>query len=67
MSKKRFSIYGIVTGSKYLGEVEAETADDAVLDAWETLDTSVSVCHHCAKDISDPEIHEIQAYEITED
>jgi hypothetical protein len=54
-----WSCYGHVTGSKYLGNVEADTEEDARNKAWK-LDTAyVSVCNHCSSQVEDPEIDDI--------
>lgn len=64
---KKYSVYGKVIGSKFLGTVEA--ADDHELhekvqklehDAW------VSLCHHCAGECEDAEVVETY-YEPSED
>ena len=64
--KKRWRVYGIVTGSKYLGEFEAETAEQAEQMA---MDESgfVSLCHQCAEECEDPEIHACESFEVTDD
>jgi hypothetical protein len=59
----KFKIYGIVTGSKYIGEVEAESKEEAIEKAWELEELYVSVCHQCVKEIEDPEIRDIQVEE----
>lgn len=56
-----YHIYGIVTGSKYLGEVEAENEEMAKEKAFEELDMHCSLCWHCAEEIEDPEITDISA------
>lgn len=62
----KYRIYGTVTGSKYLGEVEAESKEEAEEAAWEQLDTSVSLCWQCSGEINDPEIDEVVADAIEE-
>ena len=57
--KKRWSITGRVVGGKYLGEVEAETVNEAEAKGWKLA--SVHLCHVCAKQVEDAEIDEIQA------
>ncbi len=60
----KYHIYGTVTGSKYLGTVEADSTGEAEEKAWEELDCSVSVCYHCANDVVDPEITAVVANEV---
>lgn len=61
-----YRVSGTVTASKYLGEFEADSPEDAVEKALESEEAHVSVCHQCAHDVSDPEIHEAFA-ELIED
>ena len=60
----KYRIYGTVTASTYLGEVEANSTEEAEQKAYEELDCSVSVCYHCAKDVVDPEITAVVANEV---
>ena len=53
---KTYLIHGTVVGSKYLGEVEAETAQEALDIAIKELDFSVSLCHQCSGQCEDGEI-----------
>ena len=41
----KYTIHGIVTATKYIGEYEANSKDEAEAMAWE--DAYVSVCHNC--------------------
>ncbi|GKV69839.1 hypothetical protein NCCP2716_27580 [Sporosarcina sp. NCCP-2716] len=53
----KYSIYGVVIGTKYIGEFEADSKEEAEEMAWEHDNASVSLCHHCAgKEIDEPEI-----------
>jgi hypothetical protein len=45
---KTFMVYGLVTGTKYLGEFKAETADEAVDMALQSDANDVSLCHQCS-------------------
>lgn len=54
----RYRVSGTVTASKYLGEFEADSPEDAVDKALTSDAAYVSVCHQCAHDVEDPEIHE---------
>lgn len=55
----KYRCYGIVTGSKYLGTVEAENKKEAEDKAWKLDTTSVNVCHQCSDEVDSPEIQEI--------
>ena len=57
---KKYRVYGLVYGSKYLGTIEAENQVDAERRAWNELDVHVSICHQCSKEIDDPQIDELQ-------
>ena len=57
----KYRVYGIVTGSKYLGIVDAETEMDAINKAFELDACYVSLCHQCSSEADGAEIHEIQA------
>jgi len=56
----KYHLYATVTGSKYLGEVEADSEAEAIQQA-EELDTHVSLCHQCSGQCEDPEIGIITA------
>ena len=63
---KKFNVYGIVTGTKYLGQVEAETEEEAKEKAegvGSYLELHISLCHQCSREINDPEIHEVNVEE----
>ena len=57
-----YRVYAIVTGAKFLGEVEADNPEQAKYklanEAW------VNLCHYCASEIDDPQITELQAEEV---
>lgn len=55
----KFSVYGVVKATKYIGEFEAETKELAEQMAWDSDESYVSVCWHCAKEIDEPEIEEM--------
>ena len=56
---KKWSVAGVVSGSRYLGTVEASSEAEAKAVAWDTLDTHVGLCHQCSGQIEDPEIQEL--------
>lgn len=51
--------YGAVTGTKYLGTVEAATKKEAEKAAWELPTAHVSVCHQCSGEVEDPDIDSV--------
>ena len=56
---KKYRVHGVVTGGKYLGEVEAENEKQAKEKGFDLESNYVSLCHQCAGEVEDPEIHEI--------
>ena len=61
---KRWRVCAVVAGSKYLGEVEAETREDAIKKGYELDTACVSLCHACAGEVEDAEIQEILVEEV---
>lgn len=61
----KYNCYASVTGSKYLGDVEADTIEEAIDKAWQLKGCHVSFCHHCADQCEDPQIEIINAEEAT--
>ena len=57
--KKKWDCYATITAGKYLGEVEAETEEEAIEKAENLESCYVSVCHQCSSDVSDPNITDI--------
>ena len=62
----KYKVYGTVTGTKYLGTFEAESAEVAETMAWESDECCVSLCHQCFGECEDPEVTEVSAEEIEE-
>ena len=62
----RFNAYGVVAGSKYLGEVEARDVIEAREKAFRMHSASVNLCHQCADECEDAEIHEVIVESIEE-
>lgn len=60
---KKWTVTGVVTGSKYLGTYEAETAEEAIEMALESEAASCSVCHQCSSQVEDPQIERAVASE----
>lgn len=57
----KFRCYAAVTGSKYLGEFEAATKEEAEEMAAESDEAYASLCHQCARQIEDPEVVSVTA------
>ena len=55
----RHSNGDVVIGGTFVGVFEAETAEAAIEKAWKKA--HVSLCHHCSREISDPEVDELHA------
>ncbi len=64
---KNFRVVGTMVGSKYLGEIEAETAQEALDRAPAELDFGCNLCHHCSGQCEDGEIDHYGAEEIDGD
>jgi hypothetical protein len=56
---KKWRVGGGIAASTYVGEFEAATWQEAIEAAYKVA--GVSVCHECAKHISDPEIDHLWA------
>lgn len=57
-----WNVSGTVVGSTYVGEFEAETAAAALRQAWKKAD--ITLCHECAREVSDPEVAELVAENV---
>jgi hypothetical protein len=57
----KYSVYGKVTGTKYVGEFEANSAEEAIQMAEESDNIYIFLCWQCAKEIDDPMIEEFIA------
>jgi len=62
---KKWDVYGVVLGTKYLGVFEAFSKEEAIEKALKSGEFYVSLCHQCSKEISDPEIQSADAEEVT--
>jgi hypothetical protein len=62
----KYSIFGEVRAGKYLGEVEADSEEEAIDKAYIELmdEMDVSLCHQCADEAEDASIDEISASKI---
>ena len=62
---KRYRVHGTVTGSKYLGTVEAKNPLDARVLGWGLDSTAIGLCHSCSRHCEDAEVTDI-AVEVDE-
>ncbi|UUZ85641.1 hypothetical protein LJK88_20350 [Paenibacillus sp. P26] len=60
----KYRVYAVVTATKYMGEFEAESKEEAEQMAWESDKAYVSVCHQCARNVDSPEIDRMEVEEI---
>lgn len=60
----KYSIYGVVAATKYIGEYEANSKEEAEEMAWQ--DAHVSVCHQCANEVDGADITELVVEESKE-
>lgn len=56
----KYRAYGVVVGTKYLGEFEAKNKKEAERKALESDECYVSICHQCSGEIDEPEIDEVR-------
>jgi hypothetical protein len=59
---KTWSANASVSAGKYIGEVEAETAEEAIEKAWNHKNAACSVCHQCSEEVCDPEFTAVHVY-----
>lgn len=57
----KFSVYGSVVGSKYLGDFEADTKEEAIEKASLSDAGTIFLCHQCSDECESPEIVEMTA------
>jgi hypothetical protein len=60
----KFNVWATVSGTKYLGEFEAATKEEAEEMALESDAASVCMCHQCSDQCEDPECTAASAEEI---
>jgi hypothetical protein len=64
----KWRIYGVMTADKFLGEVEADTEEEALMKADESEEINgsafVSLCHQCAREVNLGDIYEFQASKV---
>jgi hypothetical protein len=57
----KWRVYGTVVGSTYLGDVEADTEEEAI--EIMSKKSYVSFCHQCAHNCEDPQVENVTAEE----
>lgn len=59
--KLKFDVYGVVTGGKYLGQVEAGSLEEAeeIVNSGKGPALDASFCCQCSKECENPEITDI--------
>lgn len=64
----RYSIQALIAADSHIGEVEAESAEAAISQAYEDLDTSgPNVCHQCSREFNVGDIYALIASNIEDD
>lgn len=58
----KFSVYGKVVGTKWIGEYDAPDAEAAIQMAEK--DAHSSMCHQCSRECEDPEVEDLVAEEL---
>lgn len=61
----KYRVYGLMMCSKYLGEIEADSQDEAVEIAENSDENHVSLCHQCSRDLDIPDCS-FQQFEVEE-
>ena len=59
---KKWNANASISAGKYIGEVEAETVEEAIDKAYKHRNADCSVCHQCSDDVNDPEITAVHVY-----
>lgn len=54
----KWNVTGVVTGGKYLGEYEAETAEQAIATALMLEGGGISLCNQCSGECEDGAVDE---------
>lgn len=60
----KYDIFGIVQGTKYLGQIKAKNKREAEEKALASENCYVSLCNHCSRECEDPEIHRIEVVRV---
>lgn len=60
---KKWDVWGTVTGTKYIGTVEANSRKGAEEKAYQHDNIDVMLCHKCSRECETPEIHDVYVEE----
>jgi len=60
----KYSVYGVINATKYIGEFEANSEEEAEEMAWDSETGFISICYHCSKEIEEPTIYEMVVEEV---
>ena len=62
---KTYRVYGLWTASKFIGEFEANSEEEAIAMAEDSDESHASLCHYCSKnlDLSDLYPYKFEAEE----
>jgi len=55
----KYKVYGVVVGTKYIGEFETHNKEEAEQLAWDSENAYISICYHCSKEIDEPQIEKM--------
>ena len=61
----KYRVYGVMSVTKYFGEIEADSQDEAVEIAENSDENHASLCHRCSRDI-DLDDYSFQRFECEE-
>lgn len=61
----KWRVYAIMTADKYIGDVEAESEEEAIDKGFELDDCQTPyLCHHCNHEINLSDVNEVQVERI---
>lgn len=61
---KKWDVYATVVGTKYLGEFEADTKEEAEQMAEKSNAASISLCNQCSTECEDAVVESVEAEEV---
>lgn len=66
-NKMKYHVWAKVVGSKYLGEVEADSEEEAIEKGRELDECGIFLCYQCSSECEDAEMEEITVDELNEE
>lgn len=62
----KYSVYGLISASVYLGDYEAESEEAAIemAEADDENDFNPTLCHHCSNSLDIGDVYEVNADKI---